>query len=362
MTNPLVYQPPMTNPYQVPTGPQSFPFQALTNQPPLRKRYTPEQIRLYFFPFPDRGPKIRELQQKRLKLYQQIGLLALVGLVIIVLLIASAGQGISYLGLTEFAGIIGVIVLIVQLVRNKLLPLNEELRREIADDIREKEYTRTLQPPNVHEYDQWVSEIGDDIYENAPTRLHLHEHPEYKAWKKAGNSEQYMLRSEVPEQYGASLRLEGRSDEKDELPPQLQKRTRNERVRARHYSVYVFTALFIAEDYIAIYTNTVNLRDSTRDREEFEYCYHQHLSHMLLNVDTTSQETDIPQEGQIEVKESNLSLTFDSGRTIRRNITSLHEGSLSITRIGDIHEKLTRALIDHERSMVRSIREAGNVE
>jgi hypothetical protein len=357
----LPHQPPMTNalpPYQSPAGQQPLPYRQ-----PLRQRYTPEQVYLYFFPFPDRGPKIRELQQKIWLLYKQIGALFSGGLILVTLFLGSSKQGITNLGLLELAGILGIGVLIYRLVKTKLLPLREELRQEIAADEREKEYTRTIQPPNEYKYDEWINAISNDIYDQAPERLHLHEHPDHIIWRKVVNSESYAQRPAEPEKFGASLCLEGwiaRSDEADEQPPLLEKRTRNS-PRVRHYSVYVFTALFITEDYVAIYTSTVNLRDSTRDREEFEYCYHQHLSHMSLNVDTT-RDIDPQSQRPIAFQESSLLLTFDSGRTIRRNISTLHVGNQSITSIDNIHEKLTRALIDHERSTIRSMNEANSLE
>ena len=231
------------------------------------------------------------------------------------------------------------------------------MQRELALEASEKERTRRVQPPNERQYDEWISAISDDIYKNAPTRLRLHEHPDHIAWRKAVNSGHYLSQPEPePEEFGASLCLEGRiatSDESSEYPPQLQKWTRNS-LRVKHYSVYEFTALFITEDYVAIYTSIVNLRDAMWDREEFEYCYHQHLSHMSLNVSTTLQNVDIQPPKQILFQESRLSLTFDSGRTIRRNISTLHIGNQSITSIANIHEKLTKSLIDHERSMKRS--------
>src|SRR5438552_6409773 len=149
MTRPLL-------PQQVPMGQPPLPPQFPNNPPPigqspspqqapvimsaedpyaaqalLRKRYTPEQIRLYFFPFPNRDPKIQELKQKRRKLYQQIGALILACLILVVLLVSSAGQGVNYLGLLEFVCIIGSVVLIGWLIKTKLLPLNKELRDEL---------------------------------------------------------------------------------------------------------------------------------------------------------------------------------------------------------------------------------------
>lgn len=331
----------------------------------LRKRYNEEQVYLYFNPFPNRGPKIREIKQRLGTLYKQIGVLALVGLVLMVLLIGSANQGVTYFGLLEFACIIGIIVVIVQRVRNKLLPLREELRQELAAEAREKEYTRSVQPPNERQYDDWISAISNYIHNNAPERLHLHEHSDHKAWRKAVNS----VLSEEPEEFGASLCLEGRissSDEKLEHPPLLQKRTSRHIQRPRHYTVYEFTSLFITEDYVAIYTNIVNLRSPVRDREEFEYCYHQHLSHMSLSIDSALDDVDttlgnVDEQSQRQIKESRLSLTFDSGRTIKRNISTLHVRNEPITGIDTIHEKLIKSLIDHERSMVRSIRETSNL-
>ena len=102
----------------------------------------------------------------------------------------------------------------------------------------------------------------------------------------------------------------------------------------------------------------MNLGDSTRDREEFEYCYYQHLSHMRLNVNT--RRLGSQKLRQIAFQENGLSLTFDSGRTIKRSISTLQIGDQYITdftNFADIHEKLTKALIDHERSMARSIEE-----
>lgn len=368
MTNPLLPQQSTVGqwpmPYQAPTDQLTQPYQPTTGPLPLRQRYTPEQIDLYFFPFPDRGPKIRQLKQKREALYKQIAALALATLILLVLLLGSAGQGVTYLGIFELVGIIGAIILISRIVKTRLRPLNEELRQELAADAREKEYTKATQPPHERQYDEWIDAISNEIYNKAPTSLHLHEHPDHKTWRQSVSEGFSTLPLSEPEEFGASLFLEGRiarSDEADEHPSQLQKET-SKSLRIIHYSVYVFTALFITEDYIAIYTNTVNLRDSTRDREEFEYCYHQHLSHMLLNVDTTLFPGGIHLKEQIALKDSTLSLTFDSSRTIRRNISTLHVGNESITKIAHIHEKLTKALIDHEKSMIRSMGEARSLE
>jgi uncharacterized membrane protein (DUF485 family) len=350
------YLPPMTNSlpsYQSPLG-QPYP-------PPqeLRKRYTPDQIRLYFYPFPDRGSKIRELQQKRGELHKLIAALVIVVLILVALLIGFAKQGITYIGLLEFICIIGIVILITWLVKTKLNPLNEELRKELASDAREKEIIRKLQPPNERQYDEWISDISSDIYKKAPHKLRLHEHPEYRVWRQAIDSEHYGLRPQEPEKFGASLNLEGRSDEVDKQLPQLQRQTHSS-LRMQHYTIYAFTILFITEDSIAIYTSTVNLRDATRDSEEFEYGYLRHLSHMSLKVDTTRLDAGTQLQTSIAFTENNLLLTFDSGHKIMRNISALHIGDQSITnqpitKFSDIHEKLTKALIDHERSMIRSI-------
>jgi hypothetical protein len=103
-------------------------------------------------------------------------------------------------------------------------------------------------------------------------------------------------------------------------------------------------------------------RECSRDREEFEYCYHQHLSHMSLSVDTRLRNIDTQPQRQAALKDSSLSLIFDSGLAVERNISTLHIGNQSITSIDNIHEKLTKALMDHERSMIRSITETKNLE
>ena len=290
-----------------------------------------------------------------------------VGLALLVLFIVSASQGVIYLGLLELAAIIGIGVLISR-VRTELQPHNKALQRELALEASEKERTRRVQPPNERQYDEWISAISDDIYKNAPTRLRLHEHPDHRAWRKAINSGLYPPQPE-PEEFGASLCLEGRmisSAEAKENPPQLEKITRD-CLRIKHYSVYEFTALFITEDYVAVYTSIINLRDPTRDREEFEYFYYPHLSHLSLNVSTTWQDIGTQPPKQIALQESCLALILDSGRRIERNVLTLHIGNQSITSIANtgianIHEKLTKALIDHERSMTRSIQEANSLE
>jgi hypothetical protein len=370
---------------QSPTGQWSQPCQSPAQQS-LRHKYTPEQVSLYFEPYPDRGPKIHELKQKRTKLYQQIAACVIACLVLVVLFLGSTQQGITNVGLFVFAGIIGIAFVIFHLVKNKLRLLNEELRQELAAQARETEYTRKVRPPNEREYDEWIDDISEEIYSNAPEKLRLHKHPDHKAWRKAIDNESYALQPEEPEKFGASLFLEGRipvSNETNEKPPLFKKLTRD-RLRIMHYSVYLFTAFFITEDHIAIYTNTVNLRDSTRDREEFKYGYHQHLSHWLLNVDTTVINVDADLQGQIApkeivYKESTLVLTFDSGRKIERNVSALHVGepkpvtdidnirikltkAKPVTDIDNIHIKLTKALIDHIKSATRSAKEAEGIK
>jgi len=345
---PIVQQPPQ-------------PEQSTVVRQSLRQRYTEEQIRLYFFPYPDRTSKIGVLRQKHRKLMQQILALVLAGLFLFVLFIVFAGQGIVYLGFLALAGIIGSIVLITRLVKNQLHPLNRELARELANDKREKDHTYRVRPPDERQYDEWLDEISDEIYNQAPARLHLQEHPAHIKWRQAIDGNSLMPSLKEPEEYGASLFLEGELDasslREGEALVQFSRRTSLNSLRGVHYTIYVFTALFITEDYIATYTSIIDLCDARQDREEFEYGYHQHLSHMSLKVNTISHRINMSQPELFSFKESTLLLTFDSGHAIKRNISTLHVGNNTVTKIDRIHQELTRALIDHERSLPRSLRD-----
>jgi hypothetical protein len=133
-----------------------------------------------------------------------------------------------------------------------------------------------------------------------------------------------------------------------------------------HYAIYEFTSLFITEDYIAIYTSNIDLRYRELNSEGFEYGYHQHLSHLLLKMSTItinfpplSGQAAPQQPESIVIRENILSMMFDSGHEITRNISTLRFGNKNevVTNIDDIHRTLTHELIDHGKSMPKALKE-----
>lgn len=324
----------------------------------LRKRYNPKQIYLYFAPYPDRGPRIRALQQEIAELNKQIDELnkrirmaiILAGVVLVVQLVVFAGLGVIWLGFLGLIAIVGIgFRMRSEFVKKNIDPLREalnqkqnELNHQLELQRAEEEDTRIVQPPSESQYDDWISEISHCIHDEAPDRLH------------------------ISRKFSASLSLEGRGrmakPNEREDPPQLQKKTTRKSPRGRHYSVYEFSSLFIAENNVTIYTITINLRDWTKEREKFEYGYLRHLSRVLLSIDTAPDpDTSVNSaDTYAQVKESNLTLSFAGSCTIERNISTLVVGKRVMTGfdnigIDTIHAEIIRALVDHVKSLGRII-------
>jgi hypothetical protein len=329
----------------------------------LRTRYTKEQVTLYFKPAPDRDPTIGKLQSQRQQLIQQLAIQIAACVGLFLLLIMTATNTI-WLALCALGGIILLLYFVRQILSIKLPPVNTSLMQERAMQRKETAYHKRVRPPNEIEFEAWIDEIAQEIFDSAPDKLHLRARPEYLKWKLDREKGITTVYDEEPEQYGTAFYMEGNASSTEDSP-QLYRKTKDPAVRrVAHYATYEFTSLFITEDYIAIYANKIDLFSPELDDESFEYGYHQHLSHLLLKAHTitvplqpgqaASQQTE-----SIVLKANTLSLMFDSGREMMYNISTLRLGSQTkgVTNIDDIHKTLTRELIDHGRSMPKAFKE-----
>lgn len=337
-------------------------------QVPLRERYTKEQVELYFNPAPDRSPRIAELQRQRQQLVQQRTIMIAACAGLFLLLIVAATAGILLLALLALGGIIVLIYYIRQIVSFKLPPIDRELKRELDRQSEEIARYNRVRPPDQVMFEAWINEIAQEIYDNAPIRLHLRERQEYLKWQEDCKNGIPTFYKKDPKQYGTDLYMEGYQpiDSKEE-PRQLYRRAIQPGTRRdMHYAIYEFTSLFITEDYIAIHTSNIDLRYPELNIEGFEYGYHQHLSHLLLKMSTItinfpplSGQAAPQQMESIVMKEIILSMMFDSGHKIIRNISTLRFGNTNedVTNIDEIHRTLTHELVDHGKSMPRAFKE-----
>jgi hypothetical protein len=334
----------------------------------FRERYTKEQVELYFNPAPDRGPRIAELQRQRRQLVQQRTILIAACVGLFLLLIVTATTGIILLAVLALGGIFVLIYFIRQITSIKLPPIDKELKWELDRQREETARYNRVRPPNQVMFEAWINEIAQQIYDKAPISLHLRERLEYRQWQEDLKNGIPTYHEKDPKQYGTDLYMEGYQPiNSEEEPRQLYRRaTQPGTRRDMHYAIYEFTSLFITEDYIAIYTNNIDLRYPGLDKEGFEYGYHQHLSHLLLKVNTITINLP-PLSGQaapqqtepVVIRESILSMMFDSGHKIVRNISTLRFGNKNevVTNIDDIHRTLTHELIDHGKSMPKALKE-----
>lgn len=338
-------------------------------QPSLRERYTKEQVELYFNPAPDRGPRIAELQRQRQQLVQQRTIMIAVCVGLFLLLIVTANMGVILLALLALGGIITLIYFIRQIISIKLPPIDRDLKWELGKQSEETAKYNRVRPPDEVMFEAWINEIAQEIYDKAPIRLHLRERQEYLQWQEDLKNGIPTFHEKDPKQYGVDLYMEGgyQPINSKEEPRQLYRRASQPGTRkGMHYAIYEFTALFITEDYLAIYTSNIDLRYPELDSEGFEYGYHQHLSHLLLKMNTitidfpSSSGRAAPQQMEpIVIKGSILSMMFDSGHKIIRNISTLRFGNKNeaVTNIDDIHKTLTHELIDHGKSMPKALKE-----
>lgn len=363
--------PPPASPWNMPYSTSSTQQQPAT-QVSLRERYTKEQVELYFNPAPNRGPRIAELQRQRQQLVQQRTIMTAVCVGLLLLLIVTAAMGVILLALLALGGIIALIYFIRQIMSIKLPPIERDLKWELDRQNEEIARYNRVRPPDQVMFEVWVNEIAQEIYDKAPISLHLRERQEYLEWQKSIQNGIPTFYENDPRQYGTDFYLEGYQpiDSKEE-PRQLYRRVVQPGTRRdMHYAIYEFTSLFVTEDYIAIYTSNIDLRYPELDSENFEYGYYPHLSHLLLKVNTATLSLP-PLSGQaapqqmesIVIKEWSLSMAFDSGHKITRNISTLRFGNKNevVTDIDDIHKTLTHELIDHVKSMLKALKEGNTL-
>jgi hypothetical protein len=357
-------------------------YQKWANQPPqedIRKRYTPKQIQMYFEPYRDRGPAIHALQQKihqleqiKHELQQKIAALKIqrtvwrigAGILTVLFLLSLVPRSFA-VAFVLLAGAIGCIFYVTSQIQPKIPQLEGNLLQndallasavqaynyEVAKDAEEKADTARIQPPDELQYDQWINELQKYFHDNAPKKMHLPQHQDFIDWDTSK-----VKVTDKPGEYGASLPIEGIIDPDEDVEPSVLKRnTQKDVSRQTHQSAYVFTSLFITEDYVAIYTATVNLRDATMDKEEFEYCYHQHLSHLSLKVVTIWGSVDAISQQRSSYQIHLLSLIFDSGFAIKRSIETLRYRGVSHSPVDEIHKKLTIGVKDHTMSLIGSL-------
>jgi hypothetical protein len=291
---------------------------------------------------------------------------ACVGLFLLLLVTATAGS--ILLALLALGGIIALIYFIRQIITVKLPPIDRDLKWELDRQSEETARYHRVSPPDQVMFEAWIDEIAQQFYDNAPIRLHLRERHEYLKWQEDLKGGIPTFHEKDPKQYGTDLYMEGYQpiDSKEEPRQLYQRATQQGTRRDMHYAIYEFTSIFITEDYIAIYTSNIDLRYPELDSEGFEYGYHQHLSHLLLKMSTITINFP-PRSGQaapqqpkpMVIRGSILSMMFDSGHKITRNISTLRLGDKNevVTSIDDIHRTLTHELIDHGKSMPKALKE-----
>ncbi|HLI72127.1 MAG TPA: hypothetical protein VKV19_20420 [Ktedonobacteraceae bacterium] len=322
--------------------------------PDLLNRFSGEQIHLYFFPLPRRP--LRELAMKLLLL---VGCLLVAPVLLYVWLIKPAGQEVT---LVELVGV-GLVGCDLWLFRRYAIPLWRRFWHEYSEYRKEKEYLRENPPPSEEEYDQWIQDIGRKIYELAPEKLHISYSKEYsEEWVKDIREGVYR---EAPKRWNfeVSLQTRGYPLPSSKTSPEQDKSQQAykwaARLGERHYSINVFARLFITKDYIAIYTNTINVREPEKIKEKAEHFYHRHLTYV-------SRETVTRVIGDDIVKQDYLSLKLDSNYTIR-----LHAAFVKIiyanyesaeNGVDATHAGLLNVLSEHKMSEVRSFVEASKVQ
>ncbi len=328
--------------------------------PELLKRFSEEQVRLYFFP-PHKRP-IGELATKLMLSFVPIGcLLVAFGWLRAQLVEAPSTQQESIvIQLLEIVVIVVVFFPIIWWARKCVIPLAQRLWHECFEYIKEQVHLEKDPPPSEEEYEQWIEDIGKKVYEMAPEKLHLSWSKEYseRVDEKAYGAE---FHESAPKKWKFEIDLQTRGYPLPSLEdsPRMDKSKQTYRKTSYfeewHYSINVFAKLFITEDYIAIYTNTVNVREPERIKEKAERGYHQHLSYVSLETETTL-------IGEEAVKQHYLSLKLDSDYTIR-----LHAATAELFYAGNwegekgidaTHGGLLDALRDHKMSRIRSFVEA----
>jgi len=361
--------PPQQQPQQPPvTLPSPPPLPQTLQQ--LRRRYSEEQIRLYFFPYPYHP--IKELREKLLRWSLAIGGLGLLIVLMWTWLGSSgSGQGVTATQLLIVAGILGIIIWMSWIVRKKILPTRKELKKEQAQYDQEQAHLRRNPPPTQEAYEQWINEMRDRAYEDAPRKLHIPLSKEYKQWEENLNKGAPYEKPPAQWAFEADLQLTGF------IPPSKESlygtppiSIRAGRLNKRHYSHNEFTRLFVTKDFVAIYKTVVNTREHSIEYEEIEHFYHHHLAHMTLNVISIVIEPIFVSASEPEpdpdpvVKNHILSLVLDNGHKIELDIASAkisYGKNKEVTGVDAVHGVLLEALSDHKMSGIGTIIEARTV-
>jgi hypothetical protein len=307
-------------------------------------------MRLYFFPYRERP--IKELERELRRFILIIAGLVAFCLILFVCLLTSANS-VQILAAVGFLAVVCVAtIIIVQLVKTKIIPLKEKLQNERSASAREQSDLQRNPPPSEEEYEAWINDIANEVYYNiAPKKLQLPENPGSKSFGDL------------------SIRAIVRPSQANPPAPWNTEAARiwAKRLHKWHYSIYIFTRLFVLEDYIAIYTDRFNVLDPTKTEEKSEHCFHQHVSYVSLDVQSEAVEVE-PGRSSVSLNQQ-LSLALDSGYTIKLDVADArflkrirgHSGEYlplePITDTNNVHKGLLEVLNDHKKSMLRSFNE-----
>lgn len=334
--------------------------------------YTQEQIRLYFFPFPERQHK--ELWKLLMRWVMSLaGLFVL--LIIVYFSLVAPQQGLTATGIFGSLLSASLVILIVWLTAKYVVPLVKRYNFEYKEHVKEQQHIAQNRPPSDEEYRNWINFLGSIIYAMAVEKLHLPETKEYKEWKewKGKTGENNGIE---PKKWGYSADLQIRgfeapSEDKNYILRMAKRDKQDVAIltseneldagkplrRGTNYSINSFTRLFVTKDFITIYRNVINVRQPERILEKSEHIYHQHLTHVSLEIDSQM-------IGNTKVTDQCLTLTLDSGNTIPLNVASatfFYKGSKE-TDVDGVHGGLIDALHEHKLSTLYSITEAKKAE
>lgn len=366
--------PPPQQPVPPPPPQKLTDLQKLQNQlnDELR-RYSQEQIRLYFFPYPERQHK--ELWKKLLRWLACLGGLFVL-LIIVYSALVSSQKNLTATGVFGALLSVFLIVLIGYLAVKQVVPLWKKYNFELNEHRREQEHLGKNPPPTDREYKNWIDRMGEIIYEMAEEKLHLPEARVYKNWRewKERTGEEIGPRPEKRREYDADLRIKGveyPSGEKDRILLQARWDKQNVSImtsteeldhgqplrKGGNFSINSFTRLFVTKDFITIYSNTINVRQPERVREKAEHFYHQHLTYVSMKIDGSTLGNDM-----LMIQE--LTLMLDSGHTIPLNVARAvfsykkNGHNKEVEGVDSVHEGLIRALREHKISVLESNVEA----
>lgn len=328
----------------------------LQSLPDVLKRFSQEQVRLYFFP-PPRRP-IGKLAVKFFFSLAPIGGLLFAFMWFHPRLIEAMDiqQRSVLLWPSEIVLDIIVVLPIVWWIKKCVIPQACSLGRECFGWIKDRIHLRRNPPPSEEEYEWWIKDIGKKVYEMAPEKLHLSYTKEYsKEWVEDISAGVY---KEAPKRWKFTVDLQTRgyplpsSKNKPEQDKSKQAYRRTIHFKDWHYSINIFVRLFITKDYVATYTSTVNVREPEKIREKAEHFYHRHLTYVSRETRTEMIDEDV-------IKQDYLLLKLDSGFTIRLHAATvefIYEGSEKAHESVDAtHGGLLHVLRDHKMSEMESI-------